>query len=149
MNWYSLHTYVDSFQGCYKDGTEPGTYDCRWFSVVMLLIWSLLFIIYSLTLSVMFFSYSLIVLIIVLILLVNFQPYKKAAVCYPSTDTTFFILLSLVFSVLLGLDTSSTESHLLGLILIIVSLMSALVPLLYIAFFILSWLIKAKRVNDG
>ena len=111
----------------------------------MLLIWPLLFIIYSLTLSIMFFAYSLIALIIVLILLVNFQPYKKAAVRYPSTDTTFFILLSLVFSALLGLDASSTEGRLFSLILIIVSLISAIVPLLYITFFVLSWLIKAKR----
>jgi hypothetical protein len=30
VRWYILHTFVDSFQGCYKDGTEPGTRDCRW-----------------------------------------------------------------------------------------------------------------------
>ena len=29
-----IHTFMDSFQGCYKDGTEPGTRDCRWFSSV-------------------------------------------------------------------------------------------------------------------
>ena len=32
VNWQVLHTFVDSFQGCYKDGTEAGTRDCRWFS---------------------------------------------------------------------------------------------------------------------
>ena len=25
FNWHFLHAFVDSFQGCYKDGTEPGT----------------------------------------------------------------------------------------------------------------------------
>ena len=25
---------LDSFQGCYKDGTEPGTFDCRWFQLL-------------------------------------------------------------------------------------------------------------------
>ena len=30
----ALHFLMDSFQGCYKDGTEPGCRDCRWFSVV-------------------------------------------------------------------------------------------------------------------
>ena len=29
---HCLRTFVDSFQGCYKDGTEPGTYDLRWLS---------------------------------------------------------------------------------------------------------------------
>ena len=27
FNWHFLHAFVDSFQGCYKDGTEPGTFD--------------------------------------------------------------------------------------------------------------------------
>ena len=42
INWHFLHAFVDSFQGSYKDGTEPGTFDCRWFSVPMLLIWPIL-----------------------------------------------------------------------------------------------------------
>ena len=29
----ALYYFVDAFQGCYKDGTEPGSKDCRWFSV--------------------------------------------------------------------------------------------------------------------
>ena len=29
-----LHFLMDSFHGCYKNGTEPGCRDCRWFSVV-------------------------------------------------------------------------------------------------------------------
>ena len=28
FNWHFLRAFVDSFQGCYKDGTEPGTFDC-------------------------------------------------------------------------------------------------------------------------
>ena len=45
FNWHYLHAFVDSFQGCYKDGTEPGTFDCRWFAVVLLLLRPLFFII--------------------------------------------------------------------------------------------------------
>ena len=26
----NMHTYVDTFYGSYKDGTEPGSRDCRW-----------------------------------------------------------------------------------------------------------------------
>ena len=37
INWHFLHAFIDSFQGCYKDGTEPGTLDCRWFSLTMIL----------------------------------------------------------------------------------------------------------------
>ena len=41
--WYILDTFVDSFHGCYKDGTEPGTRDYRWFAAIFRLnmIWLL------------------------------------------------------------------------------------------------------------
>ena len=78
INWHFLRTFVDSFQGCYKDGTEPGTLDCRWFSVPMLSIRLLLFIIYGLTLSVMYYVYCLIALLVLLIAMINIQPFKKA-----------------------------------------------------------------------
>ena len=30
-----LHTFMDSFLGCYKDGTQPDTRDCRWFAALL------------------------------------------------------------------------------------------------------------------
>lgn len=32
INWHFLHTFVDSFQGCFEDDTEQGTFDFRWMS---------------------------------------------------------------------------------------------------------------------
>ena len=144
INWYSLRIYVDSFQGCYKDGTESGTFDCRWFSALMLFTRSIYFIIYVLTLSMMTIAYGLILNAIVLIFFVNIHPYKKIAVRYPSTDTTFLILLALFFSAILGMDLS-IESTIYGPILVIICVISACVPLFYITFFVFSWLIKTKR----
>ena len=98
-----LHAFVDSFQGCYKDGTEPGMFDCRWFAVLMLLLRPLLFIIYAFTLSMMYFVYAIILLIIYLIVKVNIRPLKKTSVCYdPSTDQVFLIMLSLRYATPLG-----------------------------------------------
>ena len=74
FNWHFLHAFADSFQGCYKDGTEPGTFDCRWFLALMLLIRLLLFIIFSTTMCVMFFIYALIVLVIFLIAMIKHRP---------------------------------------------------------------------------
>ena len=36
-NNYALRTFVDAFQGHYKDGTESGTRDCRWFAGIYFL----------------------------------------------------------------------------------------------------------------
>ena len=60
VNWYFLRVFVDAYQGGYKDGTQPGTFDCRWFSgVVILFSRPLMFIIYGTTLSMMFFVYNM------------------------------------------------------------------------------------------
>ena len=37
VNNYAIRTFVDAFQGHYKDGTEPGTHDCRWFAGIYFL----------------------------------------------------------------------------------------------------------------
>jgi hypothetical protein len=140
FNWHFLHAFVDSFQGCYKDGTEPGTFDCRWFSVCILLIRILFFIMYGLTLSAVFYAYAIILLVILLIAIININLYKKESVRYPSTDSIFFIFLSLVYTVFLGRGTVTTakfkftEMTISGFIF-------ALVPLFYTTVLIISWLV--------
>ncbi len=42
---HRLDTLMDSFQGCYKNGTEPGTRDCRWFLSVFFILHFLIFVI--------------------------------------------------------------------------------------------------------
>jgi hypothetical protein len=37
LRWYVLHTFMDSLLGSYKDGTKPGTRDCRYFLALHLL----------------------------------------------------------------------------------------------------------------
>ena len=51
FRWYILHTFVDSFQGWYKDGTEPGTRDYRHFSVGYILFFYFGFLIQGITLK--------------------------------------------------------------------------------------------------
>ena len=144
FNWHFLHAFVDSFQGCYKDGTEPETFDCRWFSALTLLIRPLYFIIFGMTLSMMFFVYALIVLLIFLIAMINIQPFK-ITVRYPSTDSIFYIFLSLSYIAVLGRGIANTEKYFYNTTMTGLALSSAFVPIFYIAYFIFSWLISRKR----
>ena len=57
MQWQALHTFMDSFQGGFKNVVDPNTWDCRWFSSIFLLVRLLLFILYALTLSSVFFFF--------------------------------------------------------------------------------------------
>ena len=141
LNWHFLHAFVDSFQGCYKDGTKPGTFDCRWLPALQLLLRPLLFMIFALTLSMIFFVYTVIAIIIYLIVVINIQPFKKDIVRYPSTDSTFLVLLSFSFIVNIGRDITSRENKVFHYIALTMLALSAVVPLIYIAFFIGFWLV--------
>ena len=145
-NWHFLHAFVDSFQGCYKDGTEPGTFDCRWFAVLMLLLRPLQFLIYVFTLSSMFFVYAAILLTICLILMVNIQPFKKSVIHCPSPDEVLLILTSLLYIMTIGGGvTYSNNSYYLYIAVCVLIFSSALLPLFYIAYIIIFWLISNFR----
>ena len=145
FHWHYLHAFVDSFQGCYKDGTEPGTCDYRWFSVLPLLLRLMMFIIFTSTLSMMFFVYAVITLIVQLLAIINVQPFKKSAVRYPSTDPILLILLSLTFVTNMGRDVMSRENLFIYDIILTMLALSIVVPITYIAFFITLWLFRRVK----
>ena len=70
VRWYILHTFIDSFLGCYKDGTEPGTRDCRWFTVVYFGIRYGAFVIYGATADGSFYPLCSILIVLGVILMI-------------------------------------------------------------------------------
>ena len=145
LNWHFLHAFVDSFQGCYKNGTEPGTFDCRWFSTLVLLIRLLLFIIYGMTLSMIFFVYGLIALVVFLIALINIEPFKKVASHSPSTDIVFYTLLCITYIALIARDNVTTQTFVFNVVTLILIFLTAFAPILYIAFLISFWMISRMK----
>ena len=138
VRWYILHTFVDSFQGCYKDGTEPGTRDCRWFSALYLIFRFAAFLLYGIMLDVEYFSLCCLLMLFVVLLLVVFQPYKDRVISYFKLNTAFLILMAMFYAVIVALGRASIVSnriyvnflHFLFAALVIV-------PLLYIPGFLL------------
>ena len=148
FHWHYLHAFVDSFQGCYKDGTEPGTFDYRWVSVLVLLFRLILFVIFTLTLSMIDFVYAILALVVILIAIINIQPFKKTAVRYPSNDPIFLVLLSLVFVANIGRHVARSENTFFHYSALILLALSTVVPIIYIIFFISLWLAtKIKRIQ--
>ena len=143
INWHFLHAFVDSFQGSYKDGTEPGTFDSRWFSAVMLSIRAIGFVIYGITLSAMYFLYATIIMAMYLIAMINFQPFKKVA--YLLTELFFLIFCSLVYSVIIGRSISGTEHNIYYAAMTLLVLIALIAPLVYISL-ICSWLLRRQWI---
>ncbi|SMN02681.1 hypothetical protein SPONN_1631 [uncultured Candidatus Thioglobus sp.] len=92
-HWYILHTFVDSFQGCYKDGTE-GTRDCRWFASLFFLIRLFLIVLGAFTLTLMFFVLGSIILVMVIMIV---QPFKENVRHYSTINANFLLLLTIGF----------------------------------------------------
>ncbi len=95
VHWYVLSTFVDSLQGFYKNGTDPGTRDCRWFVSLFFIIRLLLLIEAALTLGTSFFVFSAMILTILIILMIVIQPYKEDRSHYSIINTIFIIILAI------------------------------------------------------
>ena len=143
VNWYFLRVFVDAYQGGYKDGTQPGTFDCRWFSAVVVFSRPLMFTMYSATLTSTYYVHATILLVILLIAMINIQPFKKIAVRYPSTDPIFVTLFCLFYTAALGREVAGTH-HLSYVATTALLLSSALVPLIYTALLVIFWLISTR-----
>ena len=75
---HALQVFVDTFQGHYKDGTEPGTRDCRWFAAVYFLARIIAFyIIFGYSKNVTCFALTGLSLILLGIVMILIQPYKS------------------------------------------------------------------------
>ena len=111
FRWYILHTLVDSFQGCYKNGTEPGTCDCRWFSAAYLVLRCIGFLLYGMTLSTTFYPSFILFMFSIFLLLVLVQPYKTSAsaVGYLKMDIVFLIIISMFIEATSGVGISNNN----------------------------------------
>ena len=140
-----LRTFVDSFQGHYKDGTEPGTYDLRFLSSYGLVLRLGFGALFALTLSSMYFVYVVILLTSMTIILINFQPYESSVAHYTTIDVSFLILLSLFATTISGSNiTDSTGQKYLG-IFYALTVVSCIVPIMHITVIALHWIYSRRN----
>ena len=105
----SMHIYVDTFYGSYKDGTGENDFmDYRCFASFFFVIRILLLFIYGFTLNMMFFVLGSMVLVILCVLLLIIQPYKDPS----RRDSLFLYLLCLsgIYSGIVGTDLSGRKA---------------------------------------
>ena len=89
----ALHTFVDAFQGCYKNRTN-GTRDCRYFAALQLVLRLLFPLAFYLTEEEIIAAFlAFVALALYILLFVITQPYKDAV--YNKTDTP--LLMALLF----------------------------------------------------
>ena len=88
----ALHTFMDAFQGCYKDGTN-GTRDCRYFAGAFLLVRLALIIIYAQTTATSYYVVASVALVIMATTIAFTQPYKTGV--FNTLDIALILLLTI------------------------------------------------------
>ena len=135
LNSLAVRTFLDSFQGYYKDGTEPGTKDCRYFSIAPFVLRIGLYILYSFTLSVytylmhsfLLFSYSLLVVIV--------RPYKKEFSVFNALDVSMTLLLGMTYILVVCTLHAEDENYDFQIGTIVLFALTATAPLIYISLY--------------
>ena len=103
--WYLvLQAFVDSFQGCYKNGTEKGSRDCRSFSGLYLILRIAALLLYLFTLQSTFYILCGILFQLCTLLLLVIQPYKSKLSWYNNLHAAFLILLVMLCFSFTGLS---------------------------------------------
>ena len=146
IQWHFLHAFVDSFQGSYKDGTQPGTRDCRWFAQFGLFIRLTLLFAYASTLTSMYFVYALVIVLLLIVLHINVQPFKRTTVSwYSSVDPVFLLLICIMYTSVIGTNIESMQEHTYLSVMVLVGLMTTVIPIVYIMFLMLHWIYSQRR----
>ena len=137
----ALHTFMDAFQGCYKDGTN-GTRDCRWFAAVYLGARLIAYIGYAVTLNAFFWVIATAIYTTVVIVLIAVRPYSSSV--YNIFDPIVMSFL-VVFIAILSLAYAALPTQFLNATYGIAFVLYC-VPLVYMSGTFLYWMVVTRRI---
>ena len=137
-----LRIFLDSFQGCYKDGTEVGTQDCRWFSAMPILLHILCILLSAITLDESISMY--LVMIIVLAI-----PFKTQHTHMLYTFLSFSLLGGIFGICSIGRAFYNETSPNIHFFVVLIWLADGVSPLLFIIVLIFKWTITNRQFCLG
>ncbi len=136
---------MESFQGCYKDGTEPGTRDYRWFAAVPLIGRFSLLVAYITNSEQSLISLTIIIILTIMLITVIIQPYKKRFDRYQKIDMFFWTMLAFFFNTQDCYNYAAFKIPDNIVFSEVLSFFSIVIPLLYIIVVALYWILSRIR----
>ena len=141
MNSQALRTFVEAFQGCYKDGTN-GTRDCRYFAGLYFILRIIAVILLSTTVTYIAIAVSGLLYWCTALLFALVQPYKVHL--YNVVDSVIFALMGTIYIlIILTIIKILLTGHPYTSLLILTDVLYSL-PLLYFVLFTVCWLLNRK-----
>ena len=140
----ALHTFMDTFQGCYRNRTDS-TYDCRWFSAVYLIIRIAFHLVVAVTQDMkLFFLFAAAVLAFTVLLIGVVQPYKSPV--YNRLDMVLIQVVAMGYLFIPLYIIAKTEHHEFTTPTAIIATTFGILPLVYIIAISMHWLVIRKTV---
>ena len=142
-----LQTVMDSFQGYYKDGIEKGTRDCRWFSVVPLLVCYIFIIGNNDMRNAIFYPSASAVTALVTILIAVVQPYKKTHANYQRIEIIFWGFIACFYSLIAARNIADLINEKRPFLVInILIYIIGIIPIVYISCITAYWIVTRARL---
>jgi len=129
----ALHIFTDSFQGCYKDGTEPGCRDCRWYSAVVFVLRLLIFSSFGFLFS--FISFCVVFIVSTAILTIIVNPHKPQFKHHSDHFVVFLIFLACVLTCARGLHKGLTVDTFFYSVVVVIGIVHQIYFLVQIFYF--------------
>ena len=142
--WYVLHTFVDAFHGSYKDGTQPGTRDCRWFASLFILSRFCIMFIGAYTKNSMMFPISAMIITVIALLFATAQPFKENVSHFTTINTFFVLLMAMWYTLIVGFTESVSKGKTLLPVYFTIVIIISILPLLYISVIIVHWMCSQR-----
>ena len=134
-----LHTFMESIQGCYKDGTETGYQDYRWFSAMSFLVHVFLLGIYSSILLVSFFPLGAMILVVYATIVIIADPYKSRFNDISTSVISFVLLLATGAIIILQFPSVNEK------IIFPIALFMLVFQIVYVAAITFKWINSHRR----
>lgn len=145
FRWYILHTFIDAFHGCYKDGTEPGTRDCRWFATATIFFRIFIFTIYSSTLNILYYPIFSMALVLYIIVQLQVQPFKIDRSHLSTANALFLILLAMWHVSIMVLELSEESGSSLYFTFPVIQILITLIFTIFLLVLMAHWICGRGR----
>lgn len=146
MNYDLLRIFMDSFQGCYKDGTN-GTRDCRFFGGAYLFLRILLFTAFGFTLTSLFYSFATVLFIGMAILIIIVRPYKERYAVYNKVDAIMILMQALMTASILCHIFAEIKGERFKIFSIFLVALFNTLPLIYVTVIITRWFYNRSNIH--
>ena len=142
LSHLALHTFVDSFAGCYKDGTEPGTRDCRYFAALFLFLRMIICTVGQAIKTAYMYGWVGLIITAFTILLVIVQPYKYKHNIYNTVTTAMFGFMTLVMIAIMNTNIAFAKEHQAVALSAVTTAILVALPQFYIVGMAFKWMYK-------